>query len=91
MNLFDKRNVEFANNKWKGINYEEKKKGKNRFADKDLSSWTGLGGPDMSEVRLSVQFHTFRVENLLFEVISRWFCVVLRREAQKTRFWNQKT
>ena len=34
-----------------------------RFADKDLSSWTGLGGPDMSEVRVLVPFRTFRVQN----------------------------
>ena len=44
-------------------------KKKKHVADKDLSSWNGLGGPDMSEIRVLVQFRTFRVENLLFEVI----------------------
>ena len=49
-----------------------------------------LAGPDISEFRLLVQFRTFRVQNLLFDVISRWFCMVLRGEAQKTRFWYKK-
>ena len=68
--------------------------GKNRkmcFADKDLSSWTGLGGTDMSEVRVLVQFRTFRVQNWLFEVISKSFCMVLRGEAQKARFRDPRT
>ena len=41
----------------------KKEKGQMRFADKDLSSWTGLGGPDMSEVRVLVKFRTLRVHN----------------------------
>ena len=35
--------LKFANKNWKSIISEEKKKGKACFADKDLSSWTGLG------------------------------------------------
>ena len=34
---------------------------------KYLSSWTG---PDMTEVRVLVQFRTLRLQNLLFDVIS---------------------
>ena len=45
-----------------------------------------LAGPDMSEVRVLIQFRTFRVQNLLFEVISKSFCMALRGEAEKTRF-----
>ena len=48
--------------KWKG-NFPKEKEEKTRFADKDLSSWTGLGGPDMSEVRVVIQFRTFRFTN----------------------------
>ena len=35
-------NDEVVNTNWKGVLSEEKT-GKTRFADKDLSSWTGLG------------------------------------------------
>ena len=38
--------------------------------------------PDMIEVRLLVQFRTVRIQNLVLEAISRWFCMVLRGEAQ---------
>ena len=48
-----------------------KKKGKACFGDKDLSSWIGLGGPDMSEVRVLVQFRTFRIQNQVFDEMSR--------------------
>ena len=37
------KNDKFANEKWKGVISEEQKKGNTRSADKDLSSWTGLG------------------------------------------------
>ena len=67
-----------------------RKKKKACFADKDLCSWQALAGPDMSEVRVLVQFRTFRIQNLVFNVISWWFCMALRGEAQKTHFWNQK-
>ena len=36
------KNLKFANKKWKGV-ISEKIKAKTCFADKDLSSWTGLG------------------------------------------------
>ena len=49
INLFNQtdgfyKNDKFANKNWKGVISEEKK-GEARFADKDLSSWTGLGRP----------------------------------------------
>ena len=37
-----KKHAKFANKKWKGV-ISEKIKAKTCFADKDLSSWTGLG------------------------------------------------
>ena len=37
-----KKHGKFANKKWKGV-ISEKIKAKTSFADKDLSSWTGLG------------------------------------------------
>ena len=79
------RHDKFANKYWKGIISN-----KNRFADKDLSSWTGLGGPDMTEVRLLVKFRTFQIPTLIFEVISKSFCMVLHGGAQETRFLDQK-
>ena len=41
-NKFAIKNDEFVNKKGKGVISEENK-GEARFADKDLSSWTGLG------------------------------------------------
>ena len=52
----------FANKIWKGLPSDKTKK-KSRFADKDLSSWTGLGDPNMTEVRLLVKFRMLRVQN----------------------------
>ena len=47
LNLFNKiydfiKHDTFANKEWKGV-ISEKIKAKTCFADKDLSSWTGLG------------------------------------------------
>ena len=50
------------------------------FGDKDLSSWIGLGGPVMSEVRVLVQFRTLRAQNWLFEVMSHSFGIIFRPE-----------
>ena len=50
--IFKKHN-KFADNKWKGV-ISEKIKAKTCFADKDLSSWTGLGRSG------HVQITTFR-------------------------------
>ena len=40
----------------------------------------------MSKSRLLVQFGTFRVQNKVFDEISRWFCMVLSGEAEKHVF-----
>ena len=40
----------------------------------------------MAEVRVLVQFRTFRVQSWLFDEISQWFCMVLRWGVQKTMF-----
>ena len=45
----------------------EKIKAKTCFADKDLSSWTGKRGLDMTEVRVLVQLSTFRVQKWYFD------------------------
>ena len=42
--------------------------------------WAHMG----SYFRLLVQFRLFRIQNWVFDKISRWFCMVLRGEAQKT-------
>ena len=42
------------------------------------SSWTG---PDMTKSGLLIQFHTFRVQNLLFDEISKGFCMAFAGEA----------
>ena len=47
----------------------EKVKAKTCFADKDLSSWMAKVGPDMTEVRVLVQFGTFRVQKWYFDEI----------------------
>ena len=47
-------------------------------------------GPDMIEVGVLVQFRTFGFQNWLFEVISKWFCMVLRRGINKHIFCNEK-
>ena len=58
MNSFNKTNYfitndKFADKHWKCIISEEKKEN-NKNADKDLSSWQVLAGPDMTEVRVLV-------------------------------------
>ena len=46
------------------FNFWKKKQRKACFGDKDLSSWIGLGGPDMTEVRVLGQFCMFRVPKI---------------------------
>ena len=60
------KNDKFANKKWKGVK-SEKIKVFPMVCSKYLSSWTG---PGMSDFRLLVQFHTFRVQNKVFDEIS---------------------
>ena len=43
---------------------------------------------DMSMFRLLVQFRTFRVQNRIVEVISKWFCMVLCGGVHKTLFFH---
>ena len=58
---------EFANKKWKGVK-SDKIKVFPLVCSKYLSSWTG---PDMTEVRVLVQFGMFRVQKWYFEKNSR--------------------
>ena len=53
-----KKHDQFANKKWKGV-ISEKINAKTCFADKDLSSWTGLGKSG------HVQITTFQVRTCL--------------------------
>ena len=53
--------------KWKGVK-SEKIKVFPLVCSKYLASWTG---PDMTEVRVLVQFGTFRVQKLYFDEISK--------------------
>ena len=41
-------------------------------------------------VRLLDQFRTFRVQNWIFDEISKWFCIILAGEAQNSRYFNHK-
>ena len=50
-----------------------------------LNSWSERVDPDMTEVRVWVKFRTLRTQNLIFDVISKWFYMALCGEAQKTR------
>ena len=45
----------------------------------------------MTEVRVLVQFRTCRIQNVLSEVNSSWFCMFLHGEAQKAHFFDQQT
>ena len=63
------KNDKFANKNWKGVISEEKR-GKPALLTRTCPPGLALAGPDMSEVRVLVQFRTFRVQNLFFEVIS---------------------
>ena len=62
INLFNKTN-DFIKS--------EKTKAKTCFADKDLSSWTGHGRSGHVQVTTFDQFGTLRVQNKIFDEISR--------------------
>ena len=82
INLFEKK---------EGCNFWKKnKEGKPALLTRICPPGLALEGPDMSKVRVLVQSYMFWVQNLFFEEISRWFCMVFRGEAQKTRFWDQQ-
>ena len=75
INLFSKtndfiKNDKFTDKVWKGV-ISEKKKEKPALLTRICPPGLALAGPDMSEVRLLVRFRTFRVQNSLFEVISK--------------------
>ena len=62
---FVKTNIKFVDNKWKVVK-SEKIKVFPLVCSKYLSSWTG---PDMTEVRVLVQFGTFRVQKWYLDEI----------------------
>jgi len=65
-----KKHDKFVNKKWKGVN-SKKNQAKTCFADKDFPPGLVLAGPDMSKSRFFVNFFTFRVQNKVFDEISR--------------------
>ena len=65
------KNDKFANNKWKGVISERKKEEKRALLTRTCPPGLVLAGPDMSKSRLLVQFGTFRVQNKVFDEISR--------------------
>ena len=62
-------------------------KRKARFADKDLSSWTGLGKSGHVQIPTFGPIPLASGPKLTFEVISWWFCMVLRGGDAKTLFF----
>ena len=66
-------------------NFCKRKKEKPVLLTRTCPPGLALAGPDMSEVRVLVKFRMFRVPNLVFDIMSRGLCMVLRGEAQKTR------
>ena len=60
----------FANKRWKGVQ-TEKSKHFRWFAVSTCPPGQVLASPDMSEVRVLVQFRTLRVQNLMFDEIPR--------------------
>ena len=65
------KNDKFANKTWKGV-ISEKVKAKTCFADKDLSSWTGLGRSGHVQIMtFGAIFGTFRVQNKVLDEISK--------------------
>ena len=57
------KNIKIVNKKWKGVKSKEIKVFP-LVCSKYLSSWTC---PDMTEVRVLVQFGTFQVQKLYFD------------------------
>ncbi len=47
------KKYKFANKNWKGVISERKKQRKAYFADKDLSSWSGLGKSGHVQIPIS--------------------------------------
>ena len=69
-----KKHDKFANKKWKGViseEEEEEKEQKPALLTRTCPPGLVLAGPDMSKSRLLVQFRTFRVQNKVFDEISR--------------------
>ena len=46
-------------------------------------------GPDMTEVRVLIQFGTLRVQKSYFDEIYERFCIIFAGEAEKSRYFNK--
>ena len=66
-----KKHDKIANNQWTGVISEKIKKQKPALLTRTCPPGLVLAGPDMSKSRLLVQFNTFRVQNKVFDEISR--------------------
>ena len=63
-----KRHAKFANKEWKNM-ISEKIKAKTCFADKDLSSWTGLGRSGHVQITTFGPISLALVQKLYFDEI----------------------
>ena len=67
-----KKHDKFVNKIWKGVISEKTNlKQKPALQTRTCPPGLVLAGPDMSKSRLLVQFRTFRVQNKVFDEISR--------------------
>ena len=57
----------FATKNWKGVIYGEKKKGKPALLTRACPPGLALASPDMSEVRVLIQFGTFQIQKWYFD------------------------
>ena len=78
------RNIKFVDKKRKGVKSERYKYFR-WFVVSICPPGQALAGPDMTEVRVLVQFRTFRIQNLVFEVISYSFGIIFRPENSRAR------
>ena len=67
----------FVNKEWKGV-ISGKRKAFPLVCSSTCPPAQVLASPDMSKVRVLVKFRTFRVENWVFDEISRSFCIIFR-------------
>ena len=61
---------EFVRRNWKGVSSEEKK-GEPALLTRICPPGLALAGPDITEVRVLVQFRTFRIQDCVSEALSR--------------------
>ena len=81
IDLFDKTNDYIKSQKIKAFPL---------VCSKYLSSWTGLGRSGHVQITTFGSISHVRVQNWVFDEISKWFCMAFAGEAEKTRCFDQK-